>query len=512
MAYFRDLREFVQHLKQQQKLYRYVHRINKDTDLYPLYRVQMRGLRDEERKVSLFENVVGAQNSNYDMSVLAGVYGASEETLGLGMGCKEYVEMLEKWHHALIHPVPPVIVDEGPVQEAVHVGKEIKELGLDEFPAPVEEPGFSGMIRTGLPMITKDPETGMRNVGTYHGFFRARDRLAAGIGPIRAPMAYHWLEARKREQGLPLAIVIGSTPNVMLVGSAEIPYGVDELAVAGGIADSPVELVKCRTIPLEVPAHAEAVIEGLLSTEVMEPRLPFGKYPGYLNPEINLIPVMHVTAVTHRKNAMFTPVLVGFPPSDTNIVWGFAHSAILYNHLKYECNLPVDEVYFPQLGGGSHFCLLRVAEGASQEMVTQILEAAAKQRSVRFKYAVAVDSDINLRDPELLVWSLCFRTQPQEDLTVLHEGGSSGLDPSAAPTGSGRGRLRSQRKQDYSRVLINATRKWPYPPVALPRKDFMDRSLQIWGEKWICLNQECKSLGVGIPSDTGLRNYKIMPI
>jgi len=193
--------------------------------------------------------------------------------------------------------------------------------------------------------------------------------------------------------------------------------------------------------------------------------------------------VMHVTAVTHRKNAMFTPVLVGFPPSDTNTVWGFAHSALLYNHLKYECSLPVVEVYFPELGGGSNFCLIRVAEGASQETVTQILDAAAKQKSVRFKYAVVVDSDINLRDPELLVWSLSFRTQPQDDLTVLHEGGSSGLDPSAAHTGSGRGRLRSQRKKDYSRVLINATRKWPYPPVALPKKEYMDKALKIWEEK-----------------------------
>ena len=198
---------------------------------------------------------------------------------------------------------------------------------------------------------------------------------------------------------------------------------------------------------------------------------------------MNLIPVMHVTAVTHRKNAMFTPVLVGFPPSDTNIIWGFAHSALLYHHLKYECHLPIVEIYFPELGGGSNFCLLRVAEGTSQESVTQILDAAAKQKHIRFKYAVAVDSDINLRDPNLLVWSLSFGTQPQEDITILHEGGTSGLDPSASPSGSGRGKMSSGRKKDYSRVLINATRKWPYPPVALPRKDYMERALKTWEEK-----------------------------
>lgn len=481
MALARDLREFVRELEVRGKLYRFREQINKETELIPFYRVQMRGLPDGQRKAFLFDNVVGSKGNRYDMSVLAGCYGASEEILAIGMGCQNYVQMLEKWHEAVAHPIAPVLVDKGPVQEEVHRGDEIKQLGLDEFPAPVEEPGFSGMIRTGLPMITKDPETGIRNVGTYNGFFRARDRLAAGIGGFRATMAYHWQAARKRGEGLPLAIVIGCTPNIMMVGSAELPYGADELAVAGGIAGAPVEMVRCTTIPLEVPAHAEAVIEGLLSTEVMEPRLPFGEYPGYLSAEMNLIPVMHVTAITHRRNAMFTPVIVGFPPSDTNVVWGFVHSALLYNHLAHDCRLPVEEVYYPELGGASSFCMVRVKEGASQESVGQILKQVTTQEGVKSKYTVVVDSDIDLRSPELLVWALSFRTQPKEDVLLLPQGGSGGLDPSAAPTGSGRGKTSSTRgRGEYSRVVINATRKWPYPPVALPKREYMEKALEMW--------------------------------
>lgn len=478
MAHHRDLRELVSRLDERGKLYRFQKRINKDTELVPFYRVQLRGLPDHERKVFLFDNVVGAKGAGYEMSVLAGIYGASEEILAFEMGCQSYTEMLEKWHEALVRPVAPVVVDDGPVQEEVHVGKEVQELGLDEFPAPVEEPGFSGIIRTGLPMITRDPETGIRNVGTYNGFFRARDRLVSSIAPIHHARVYHWKTAERRREGLPVAIVIGCSPEVMWVGSADIPYGTDELAVAGGIAGSPVELVRCRTIPLEVPAHAEAVIEGLISTEIMEPGLPFGEYPGYMNGNYHPRPVIHVTAVTHRKKAMFTPVLVGFPPSDTNVVWGFCNSAQVYHHLKYECGFPVDEVYFPEMGGASTFCLIRIGEGCPQETVQQILEEAGKDNSI--KYIVAVDSDIKLQDPELLLWALTFRTQPQRDFT-FSTGGHPGLDPSGAPT-PGWKREREDRggASQLSRVFINATRKWPYPPVALPQKEYMERALEIW--------------------------------
>lgn len=480
MANFHDLRGLVNLLEERGKLFRFRGAINKDTELVPLFRIQMRGLSESERKVFLFDNVVGAKGKKYDMSVLVGVYAASEDVLAIGMRCQGYIEMLEKWHHCLTNPIAPVLVDSGPVQEVVHVGDEIKQLGLDEFPVPVEDPGFSGMIRTGVPMITKDAETGIRNVGAYNGFFRARDRLIAGIGPSKHAMAHHWEAARQRKEGLPIAIVIGCVPEVMLVASAPIPYGADELAVAGAVAGSPIELVRCRTIPLEVPAHAEAVIEGIVSTEIMEPLLPFGEYPGYFRVDLNIRPIIQVTAVTHRRNAMFTPLLVGFPPSDDNLISGFCESAQMYHYLKYERRLPVEEIHLPQSGGGSNFCLIRVRAGASQETVSQILGAAEK--CTHSKYVVAVDADVDLRAPELLIWALSFSTQPKEDFTIV-PGHTAGLDPSAAPTGSGRSRMSSTEGRKLSRVLVNATRKWPYPPVGLPRKEYMERALRLWQEQ-----------------------------
>lgn len=476
MALDRDLRELVRLLDERGKLYRFRESVNKDTELYPLYRIQMRGVREKERKVFLFENVVGAKGARYDMSVLVGIYGTSEEVLLLELGWSSHKQAQETWHEALLSPVAPLLIDHGPVQEEVHVGEEIQLLGLDEFPVPVEEPGFSGMIRTGVPIITKDPETGIRNVGTYNGFFRARDRLVAAMGQGSHAFEHHWQSARRRGEGLPAAILIGCNPEVMCVGSTRIPYGLDELAVAGALRGAPIELIQCQTIPLEVPARCEAVIEGIISTELVEPRLPFGEYPGHLQVDYNVRPVMRVTAITHRRNAMFTPVLVGFPPNDTNLVNSLGASAQLYHRLKYVSHLKVEEVYFHPMAYNS-FCLVRMEQGVSPEEAQAIFKQIPQ--STRAKYTVLVDSDISLRDSELLIWALSFRTQPGDDFAIL-QGGTGGLDPSAAPPGSGEGRMGSAGGREYTRVVVNATRKWAYPPVALPRKDYMERALQIW--------------------------------
>jgi UbiD family decarboxylase len=223
MSNFRDLRELVQHLESCGKLHRFKEPINKDTEIGTLFRVQMRGLPESKRKALLFESVVGSAHGRYDMSVLSGIYGASIDILAIALGCENYVQLLDKWHHALTHPIAPTITNDGPVHEEVHLGEDVKNLGLDEIPVPVEEPGFSGILRTGLPMITRDPVTGVRNVGTYNAFFRARDRMVAAIGTLHDAMRYHWQAARGRNEGMPLAVVIGCTPEIMLVGSAIFP-------------------------------------------------------------------------------------------------------------------------------------------------------------------------------------------------------------------------------------------------------------------------------------------------
>ena len=482
MSYPKDLREFIATLEANGKLYRFTEAmgaINKDTEIIPLLRVAMRGLADKKRQVLVFDKVTDAQGRSYDMGVAAGVYGVSDEMVLLGMGCEDIHQALEKWHQAVDSPLPSRIVEHGPVHEVIHIGEALKERGLDMLPVPVEDPGFSQMLRTGVPMITRDPETGITNVGTYNGFLRDRDRMVAAIGSMRDTMRTQWETARRRGEELPVAIVIGATPNVMLVGSAALHYGVDELAVAGAIAGEAMELVRCKTVPLEVPAHAEIVIEGMISTNTFEPRLAFGEYPGYLNMERNNRPVMRVTAITHRHKALFTPVTVGFAPSDTNAVWGFCNAATTYHELRYVRKLPVSDVYFPQMGGGNDLCILQREKGSDMPGA-ELLKAACEVHKGA-KFLVLFDWDVNPRDPDMLVWALSFRVRPELDLK-LEAGRSAGLDPSSGPTGSTRGQRETAALAPgkYHRVLIDATVSGPYPPVALPRRDHMEHALKIW--------------------------------
>ena len=120
MGYYRDLRGFLDDLEARGKLYRFQEPIDKDRELLPLMRVQLRGLPDAECKVLLFEDVRSATGQRFDMRVVGGVYGLTEEVVALGMGCPSPSDMLERWHEALERPLPPKVVDSGPVHEEIH--------------------------------------------------------------------------------------------------------------------------------------------------------------------------------------------------------------------------------------------------------------------------------------------------------------------------------------------------------------------------------------------------------
>src|SRR5438552_5688434 len=214
MAYYRDLREFVALLEQKGKLWRYSEPIDKDTELIPFHRLQLRGVPAEERRAILFERPIKAHGMQYDYSVLAGVYGGSTDIHVLGLGCNSPAELLERWHQAVTHPIDPVVVADGPVHEVVITGAELEKLGLEGIPAPVEEPGFSGMIRTGTPMLTRDPVTGKRNAAAFNAFFRSRTKMVGGFGDYRQSFQ-HFLENRKEGQQCPVAMVVGCLPNLM---------------------------------------------------------------------------------------------------------------------------------------------------------------------------------------------------------------------------------------------------------------------------------------------------------
>ncbi len=238
-GYYADFREYVGALERHGKLHRWSRAVNKDTELMPLMRLQYRGLPDDKRQAFLFENVIDSRGRRHDVRVATGMYGSSREIAALGLGCADPAEIYEKWRQALAKPFEPRQVASAPVQEIVYTGAGLKKFGVTSLPAPVEEPGFSGGIRVTAPFITQDAETGVRNVGMYSGHFRGEDRLIAGIAPTHHAMLYHHRAAISRNEPLPVAIVLGALPDINFVSAANLPYGVDELAVAGGIRGRP---------------------------------------------------------------------------------------------------------------------------------------------------------------------------------------------------------------------------------------------------------------------------------
>jgi 4-hydroxy-3-polyprenylbenzoate decarboxylase len=480
-AYYEDFRAYLEELDKRGKLRRWRRPVNKDTELMPLMRLQYRGIADEKRQAFLFENVLDSRNRKHVVKVATGVYGSSREIISLGLACDEPLEIYEKWRHALAKPIEPRRVSQAAVHEEIYTGTRLKEFGLTSLPAPVEEPGFSGGIRVTGPFITQEPETGVRNVGMYSGHFRSGDRLIAGIAPTHHAMLYHHRSAASRNEPLPVAIVLGALPDINFVAAANLPYGVDELAVAGGIRGRPVDVVPCKTIPLEVPAEAEIVIEGEISPDRKERGEPFSDYPGYLMVEREFRAVIDVKAITMRRNAIFTAILVGLPPSESNGISRTCREMMLYNFLRYGCAMPeVLEVSCPEMGGGWNWWVIRMKKSHPSKP-KQALRAASGMDPTN-KIIIVVDEDIDPKDPDMVMWALSFAMQPHRDVEIS-TGRVPLLDPSAHPLMNNREERSFPGPVGCSGLLIDATRKGPFPPVGLPKKAYMESALKIWREE-----------------------------
>ncbi|HEY7168212.1 MAG TPA: UbiD family decarboxylase [Candidatus Binatia bacterium] len=480
-TYFSDFRSYMDELEARGKLLRWKRAVNKDTELMPLMRLQYRGLPDEKRRAFLFENVLDSRGKKHTITVATGMYGSSRAIASFGLGCEEPLQIYEKWREALAKPLDPTTVTTSPVQEHVYTGNALTAFGLTSLPAPVEEPGFSGDIRVTGPFITRDPETGMRNVGMYSGHFRGEEKMIAGIARTHHAMLYHHATAARRAEPLPVAIVLGSLPDINYVAAANLPYGVDELAVAGGIRRRPVDLVPCKTIPLEVPAEAEIVIEGEILTDQQERGEPFSDYPGYLMTERALRSVIRVKAITHRRDPIFTAILVGLPPSESNGISRTCREMMLYNFLKYSCAMPeVLEVCCPEMGGGWNWWVIRMKKSHPSKP-KQALHAAAGMDPTS-KMIIVVDEDIDPKDPDMVMWAMSFAMQPHRDCEIT-TGRVPLLDPSAYALMTKPEDRSFPPPIGCSGLLIDATRKGLYPPVGLPKKPFMERALEIWHEE-----------------------------
>ena len=285
---YRDLHEHLAELERRGLLLKIDRQIDKDSELHALVRWQfVGGMSEAERKAFLFTNIVDGQGRKYDIPVVVGALAANRAVYSVGMDAP--VEGIQaKWDRAIANPVKPLVVEKPPCQEVILEGDALvgPGNGLGRLPIPISTPGFdSSPTLTATNVVTKDPETGGQNMGTYRCALKAPDRMVVRMATrVGGAEGYiHYTKHQKRgERYMPCAIVLGCPPYVAFMGPQKLPIGVDELDVAGGLAGHPIRIARAHSVDLMVPAEAEVVIEGMIDTETVEPEAPFGESHGHV--------------------------------------------------------------------------------------------------------------------------------------------------------------------------------------------------------------------------------------
>jgi len=472
-----DLQTHLAVLEEKGLLVRIDEPIDKDAELHPFVRCQfVGGIAESDRKAFLFTNVVDGKGRRYDMPVVVGALAASPQIYSLGMA-RPVAEISDAWVEAIANPVKPVSVNAGACQEVVVTGDDLKRPGggLARLPVPVSTPGFDAApTLTSTLAITVDPDSGVRNMSTNRAALKATDRLGVRMSSrIGGAGGYlHWLKYQKMGQPMPCAIVVGAAPVVAYTGPQKLPVDFDEMTVAGALMGAPIRTVRAKTVDIEVPADCEIVIEGLIDTEKLEPEGPFGESTGYVALEdFNLS--MQVTAITHRRNAVFSSIISQVTPSESSVMRKVAFEPIFLTHLqKHLAIRGIRRVVMHEpLSNIRPIIFLQFANGTPKTEIWRGLQGASTRLADSGKVVIAVSEDVDPNNADAVFWSMAYRCNPIEDVHIVpYKSTGHGPISDRAPG------VRSS----MSTMLVDATLKEVMPPVALPAQPYMERAAAIW--------------------------------
>jgi 4-hydroxy-3-polyprenylbenzoate decarboxylase len=294
-------------------------------------------------------------------------------------------------------------------------------------------------------VVTQDPDTGQRNVGMYR--MQVYDERATGMHwQLQKVGARHGRRYHETGTRMPVAVFLGGDPVFTFCATAPLPDGLDEFLLAGYLRRQSVELVKCETNDLQVPANADFVIEGYVDPkEPLRQEGPFGDHTGfYTLPE--LYPVFHITAISHRKDAVYPATIVGIPPMEDFYIGG----------ASVKLFLPVFKMTFPEIAD-----IALPAEGVFHNLVFVSIRKTYPMQAYKImhglwgmgqmmftKYVVVVDADVDVHNTSEVLFRLCANTDPQRD-TIFTKGPADVLDHATTEIASG------------SKMGIDATRKLP---------------------------------------------------
>ncbi len=449
-----------------------LHRIKAEVD-WNLELSHVAKLNEEKSGPALlFENVKG-----YNSPVITSVCTTTERlSLIMGMDTKSsLVDIMREWVEKGKRKIPPKYVDSkgAPCKENILMGDKID---LTQFPVPKYYPLDGGrFFGTAHFVLTKDPDTGWVNLGTYR--LQMLDKNHLGTQFIKGKHSDIMLKKyQAMKKPMPVAVVVGCDPLLFLMGAARVSAFDSEYDLAGSIRGEGIEVVRGETVDLPIPATAEIVVEGEVDADKFMPEGPFGEYTGYYS-GVGTDPrnYIKVSCITHRNNPIFWGTTVGRAVTDTHMTMALTYGATLWQQLG-DMKIPgIKSVYCPPEGSGRFLAIISMKQMYPGH-VDQVLTAAisTEMGAYGLKTVIVVDEDIDAWDIPRVMYALSFRFQPNRS-QVIKRGRSTPLDPS----------LPLDAREITGRLLLDATipYEWKKKPIPIELDAEMVKRVQSrWSE------------------------------
>ena len=452
-----DLREFLKVLEEEHELQKIKVEVDPKHELGAICKIH------NERPNSpalLFENVKG-----HTIPVVGQLL-ASDRRVALALGLSQENVFNETVQRAS-NPIAPKLVSKGVSQDVVFEGVDVD---LTKLPLCTNNPRDGGPYITAGHVIIKDPEYGM-NLSIYRMMLVSKNEVTLRFTPGHDGYDFMKNAEKRGQKKFEVAVCIGVPPAVYVASQFEPRIGVYELDIAGGLVGEPVEVVKCRTIDLEVPALAEIVLEGELTIPAKTgDEGPFGEFCGYTTAQVPNERIMTVKAVTHRKNPVYHNIWLGKPPHEHLYVDALTYAVAAYQELK-PAYPALKKAYAPPWGVSIVLLLQLEKRLMRPGIVDNILAASLYTRSGKWKHVFVLDEDVVIEDPNEVLWALTTRFQPATDMFIIPRGITSSLEPSATVDGL------------TSKLMLDLTIKKNFRgEVAEPTASMRQAVLQRWKE------------------------------
>ena len=434
---FKDLREFIDFLDGNGELRRISAPVSRDLEITELADRVVKS----EGPALLFEHVEG-----FDIPVVINLFG-THQRVAWALGVEHIDELTDRVRKLLsmVKGPPPGLmgklrtagdliglaraqprtVKRGPCQEVVIMDSDVD---VNILPALKCWPMDAGRFITLPLVISRDPETGTRNVGTYR--MQIYDGQTTGMHwQSHKVGARHFRSGEeKRLERLDVAVALGGDPATMWSGSMPVPPDMDEIAISGVLRQEPVEMVRCKTVDLEVPAQAEFVLEGYVVPGELRSEGPFGDHTGYYSLADDY-PVFHVTAITHRQDPIYPTTMVGRPPTE-DFFMGKASERLMLPALQMALPEVVD-MNMPAEGIFTNYVLVSIKKeypGHARKVVYALWGIG---QMMLVKGIVVFDQHVDVQDLSEAAWRLGANIEPARDI-IFVDGPADDLDHAAS--------------------------------------------------------------------------------